>query len=131
MADMYGAIRSNEFKVIDRPAFVKWFNESVHFGHNIELWADADDGVTVAFGGYEQCPSAWPCKVLDANDPEVDDPNEAWRLHEFAAELCKYLAPGVEFRVLAAGNEKLRYVTVTQLIITHTRCEYNSICEGS
>ena len=131
MADMYGAIRSNEFKVVDRPKFVKWFNESVHFGHSVELWADYDDGVTVAFGGYEQYPSAWPCQVLDADDPEVDDPNEPWDLDEFAAELRKYLLPGSEFRVLAAGNKKLVYVAVTHLVISHTRCDYISIWEGS
>ena len=130
MADMYGAVRSNEFKVIDRPAFVKWFNESVHFGHSVELWADYDDGVTVAFGGYEQYPSAWPCQVLDADDPEVDDPKEAWGLDEFAVELRKHLAEGEEFRVIAAGHEKLRCVAVTHLTVTHEKCEYTSLYEG-
>lgn len=133
MADMYGAVRSNEFEVIDRSAFVEWFNNHVHFGHSIELWVvcDDDDGVTVAFGGYEQYPSAWPCQVLDADDPEVDDPNEAWDLDEFAAELRKHLAPGEEFRVLAAGHEKLRYVAVTHLVITHTEVKYESLYEGN
>lgn len=131
MADMYGAVRSNEFKVIDRPKFVEWFNNHVHFGHSIDLWDDYGNSVTVAFGGYEQYPSAWPCQILDGEDPEVDDPNEAWDLEEFAAELRKHLAPGEEFRVLAAGHETLRYVAVTYLVITHEKCDYTSLYEGN
>lgn len=129
MADMYGAVRSNDFKVNDAEAFVKWFNESVHFGHEIRLWPV--DTNTFVFGGYEQYPSAWPCQILDDEDPEVDDPNEAWDLDEFAAELRKHLAPGEEFRVLAAGNEKLRYVAVTHLVISHEKCDYTSLYEGN
>lgn len=129
MADMYGAVRSNVFEVNDAEAFTEWFNECVHFGHEIELWEV--DTNHLAFGGYEQYPSAWPCQKLDDEDPEVGDPNEAWDLEEFAAELRKHLAPDEEFRVLAAGHEKLRYVAMTHLVISHHRCDYTSLYEGN
>ncbi|MBA4282129.1 hypothetical protein, partial [Ralstonia sp.] len=88
MADMYGAVRSNWFKVKDFDAFQEWFDARVKFGDEIELWK-GEDG-TVAFGGYEQYPSAWPNHPPEDSDDEDDTFGGdivQWGLEEFAAQL--------------------------------------------
>ena len=124
MADMYGAIRSNVFKVKDVEAFTQWFEANVRFGYEIEVWGDAEG---VAFGAHEQYPNAYPMTVPS----EDDDENGEWDLEAFAVEVRKHLLPGEEFRVLAAGNEKLRYVAATHLIITHNKVDFVNLCEGN
>ena len=123
MADMYGAVRSSYFKVKDPAAFRTWFTENCHFGGNIELWVDSD---SVSFGGYEQYPNAYPMKPYDDNGNQQE-----WDLDEFATEVRKHLAQGAEFRVLAAGNEKLRYVAATHLVVTHDKVEFVDLYEGN
>ena len=110
MADMYGAVRSNIFKVKDVEKFKAWF-ATYHFGYEIELWVDDEEERTIGFGGYEQYPSAYP-RVMDSED----GPNDA-DLHAFAEQLCEHLQEGEVFAVTAGGNEKLRYVSFDQLII--------------
>jgi hypothetical protein len=137
MADMYGAVRSNEFRVKDPAAFVAWFKERVLFGDAIEVWDDG--GGVVSFGGYEQYPSAYPrtpgvgrlVEIDGQRFYEEDEQPGDWDLEEFAAEIRKHLEPGEEFRVLAAGNEKLRYVSATHLIVTHDTAEFHDYYEGN
>jgi hypothetical protein len=124
MADMYGAVRSNVFKVKNVEAFKTWFNENAYFGSEIEFWGDVDGGIT--FGGYEQYPSAYPRKPYDD-----DFEQEEWDLEAFATEVRKHLLPKEEFRVLAAGNEKLRYVAATHLAIDDTTAVYTDLYEGN
>lgn len=126
MADMYGAVRSNEFKVKDPKAFRKWFDENVIFGSGIQTWLEGEN--TMSFGGYEQYPNAYP------NKPAADDEDgysEQWNLDEFAKIVREHLLPGEEFRVLAAGHEKLRYVGATHLVVTHENVTYTNLCEGN
>lgn len=124
MADMYGAIRSNWFKVKNVDKFTKWFNKSVVFGGDIEVF---DDQVgVVAFGGYEQYPNAYPMRPVKGGEDQ-----EEWDLEAFAKAVRKHLLPGEEFRVLAAGNEKLRYVAATHLIVTHDKVTFNDYYEGN
>ena len=122
MADMYGAIRSNWFKVKDAEAFKAWFEENCHFGYEIELWCE--DG-RAAFGGYEQYPSAWPRYQDD--DEDVYD----YDLEYFAELVRVHLEDGEELRVLAAGNEKLRYVNATHLVVTHETVTFSDLTEGN
>lgn len=121
MADMYGAVRSNWFEVKDVEAFRAWFEESCHFGYEVELWFE---GNRAAFGGHEQYPSAWP-RYQD--DDDVHD----YDLEYFAELVRPHLADGEEFRVLAAGNEKLRYVNATHLIVTHEAVTFADWTEGN
>lgn len=109
MADMYGAVRSNNFQVKDAMAFKKWFIESCYFGGEIELWEDERN--TFAFGGYEQYPSAYPRKPLDEDSGEYPE----WSLDAFGLEFGRHLAEGHKLVVVAAGNEKLRYVAAQRL----------------
>jgi hypothetical protein len=110
MADMYGAVRSNIFKVKDVDRFTAWF-AAYHFGDEIELWVDSQEERTLAFGGYEQYPSAHP-RVTgpDGFPTDVD-------LRAFAQQLCEHLQEDEVFSVTAGGHEKLRYVSFDQLII--------------
>ena len=124
MADMYGAVRSNWFKVKDPSAFKKFFKEKCYFGGEIELFYQDPD--IFAFGGYEMYPSAYP---RFPNDCDRDW--EEWALTEFADEIRKHLCDGQEFRVLAAGDEKLRYVGVQHLVITKDTVVFNDYYEGN
>jgi hypothetical protein len=85
MADMYGAVRSNWFKVKDSAAFRAWFESRVRFGSEIEVWSEGYDGRTgadvVAFGGYEQYPSAYP---MMPGEPDVQKRIE--ELHAIATD---------------------------------------------
>ena len=132
MSDMYGAVRSNTFKVKDPATFREWFTTNTQFGESIELWEDADG--TFSFGGYEQYPNAYPRMPRwyeDENGDEVERDDTEWNLEEFAAAMRAYLCPGEEFRVLAAGHEKLRYVSATHLIVTHETVTFNDYYEGN
>jgi hypothetical protein len=135
MADMYGAMRSNWFKVKDPEAFRAWMRANVNFNGGYEIWIE-DEGV--AIGSETQYPNAWPNTLPACDLPEehpdydpYDGDTDAWDLEEFAAEIRKHLEPGEEFRVLAAGNEKLRYVSATHLIVTHDTAEFHNYYEGN
>jgi len=131
MSDMIGAVRSNTFKVKDVKAFTDWFNENVKFGEEVQLWPNSTD-TGMSFGGYEQYPNAYP-RRYEGNVEEDADSVEVveWDLEEFATEIRKHLLPGEEFRVLAGGHEKLRYVSFTHLIITHETAVFNNYYEGN
>ena len=132
MADMYGAIRSNEFQVKDPKAFKVWFEANVKFGEDIEFWNDYQDPNTVSFGGHGQYPCAWPNQlspITEDDDYDLDD--EQWDLDELAEEVRKHLCEGQEMRVLAAGHEKLRYVAATHLVISHTSVKFDQLYEGN
>ena len=109
MADMYGAVRSNSFKVKDVEKFKAWF-AAYYFGYDIELWVDDEQERILSFGGYEQYPSAH-LRRFDGDDVIDAD------LQAFAEELCRHLEEGEVFSVTAGGHEKLRYVSFDQLII--------------
>ncbi len=109
MADMYGAMCSNTFTVRDVTQFKAWF-ANYYFGDDIELFINEKER-HVCFGGYEQYPSAYPRQRDE--DGEMNDAD----LSVFAAGLCVHLVDGQIFNVVAGGNEKLRYVDFSQLII--------------
>lgn len=123
MADMYGAVCSNWFRVKDVAAFKAWFNESVSFGAWIEVFEK--EGSNLAIGGCEMHPSAFPMI------PTSDGDQGRWDLEEFATEMRKHLAEGHEFHVVTAGNEKLRYVAATHLGVTHSKVEFHDRYEGN
>ncbi|MGE3818894.1 MAG: hypothetical protein AB7I30_05620 [Isosphaeraceae bacterium] len=106
----------------DLTAFLEWFNR-YRFGDAIEIWTDRERR-TVAFGGYEQYPSAYPVKPdPEGFDEPLDDPEI------FARELAAHLEPGEVVNIVAGGNEKLRYVSFTQLIVAADHPE-RFVCRG-
>lgn len=130
MADMYGTIRSNTFKVKDVRAFKTWFNQYV-FGEDIDVWSHVtgmggpnDYSGTIDFGGDVQYPNAYPRQRvwntddgLPENEEDDDWEEEEADLDKFAAELRQHLQQGEVFYVIAGGAEKLRYVGFSELII--------------
>jgi len=121
MADMYGAVRSNDFRVKDVPAFEKWF-ANYRFGDNVEVWThlngvggSGDYSGDVSFGGEEQYPNAYPMKAYTDADPcpDIDEAD----LNVFARELREHLMPEEIFHVVSGGAENLRYVGCSELII--------------
>lgn len=126
MADMYGAMRSNEFRVKNVEAFRAWF-ENYIFGDETAFWVDKlnDDGSgTVSFGAEEQYPSAYPrFKKYDVEDGLVPDEDDDYDiegvpdLDAWAEELKAHLADGEVFQVVAGGNEKMRYVAYSELLV--------------
>lgn len=126
MADMYGAVRSNEFRVKNVEAFRTWFDK-YNFGNEIVFWVDKlnDDGSgTVSFGGEEAYPSAHPSyKAYDVDDgvtPNEDDYYDIVAVPDldvWADELKAHLADGEVFQVVAGGNEKMRYVAYSELLV--------------
>ncbi len=123
MADMYGALRSNWFTPVDVDACKRFLNEEVSFG-DTEIF-DHGDG-RLAIGGELQYPNASPMTPMDDDGNYVE-----YDLEAFATAMRKHLAPGEQFRVFAAGNEKLRYVAATHLVVTHESVVFNSYCEGN
>ena len=113
MADMYGAVRSNHIKCKDKAsalALQKLVTETYRFGFETEVWVD---GNVVAFGGHEQYPSAWP-KEPGSEEDQFEEAD----LGAFAAAVRPLMAKGAVLCVVAAGHEKLRYVSASQLIVT-------------
>lgn len=124
MADMYGAVRSNEFKVKNVKAFWEWMSNYI-FGNEIEFWDDKieeDGSGVVSFGGEEQYPTAYP-RFKMYEDPEAageDDWYDVEEVHDldaWAEELKAHLADGEIFQVVAGGNEKMRYVAYSELLV--------------
>jgi hypothetical protein len=114
---MYGAIRSNDFRVRNPAEFRRWFEENVTFGQGVELWSDvprigASD--VFCFGADAQYPMAHPQHPVEDSDSD----QEPWDLDEFAEALRLHLVEGEYLHVVAGGAEKLRYVGFTELLIT-------------
>lgn len=122
MSDMYGAVKSNTFKVKNLAKFKKWFDENASFGSETQTWFDAKDDCS--FGGDEQYPSAWPNKPYD---PESENDDLQWDLEAFAKELRPHLQKGEVFQVVSAGQEKLLYVAGGVLFIDATRAVYLNV----
>lgn len=137
MADMYGVVLANGFRVKNVAAFKEWF-KGYYFGDEIEVWVcceEPDGSGTVSFGGDEQYPSAYPrlpagreltTEELEAMglddedlypDDEVSEDIEEANLETFANELRQHLMPKEIFYVMSGGNEKMRYYLVQELII--------------
>jgi|GEM_PF-4844520 len=115
MSDMYGTVCSNDFKVKDVKSFTEWFNQ-FYFGENIDISITESERQLI-FGGDESYPSAYPRVIAD--DGEIEDVD----LSDFATQLCQHLEEGEVFNVVAGGNEKLRYVAFSQLIIAQAHTD--------
>lgn len=108
MADMYGSIVSNAFRVKDSAAFRQWFN-GYYFGEGITLHIDNDH--YAYFAADQQYPCAYPRVMGEEGDTEDAD------LAAFARELCGHLMEGEIFNLVAGGKEKHNYAAFSQLVI--------------
>lgn len=118
MANYECVTRSNYFRVKDPEAF-KEFMSRVYGGDAIDLWENKqeDDTLLFGFGVFGDI-----CGYCAADGDDEDGDYEA-----FCAELQKYVAEDDAIIILESGNEKLRYVTGSAVIITSTEIEYLDI----
>lgn len=123
MADMYGAVRSDWFCVKDPDKF-RLFFDKYKFGSEIEIWQNKEDPSCFAFGGEEQYPSAFP-------QIETEDGFEDADLEQFCKEMQTHLKENERFVVVAAGNEKLRYVACNVLFVSNKGFDWFSISSDS
>ena len=118
MADMYGSILSSHFRVKDTEAFWEWLKHYSFGSCNVEFYVSDPEQKLVSFGSADaQYPSAYPQKnVYDENseDMELEDID----INVFAKEFCEHLQDGEIVNIVAGGNEKLRYVSFDQLVIS-------------
>ena len=119
MADMYGAVCSNWFRVKDPVAFEEWFEKNCYFGDDIELRIEADG--RCAFGGYEQYPSAYPRIPPGDDDTYIGE----WDVDLFAEAIRPFFADDQQtLTVVSAGHEKLRYVAAQRLRVGMHFCDF-------
>lgn len=125
MANYCCTIRTNYFHVKDETAF-RSFMERVYGSEDaIKLWEKQDDEgrSTFAFGCYGGIAG-----IRDAEDDEDDDLEET-AFDRFLEKLQQCVAENDAIIILEAGNEKMRYVVGTALILTSKVCEFLDIAE--
>lgn len=116
MANYACASRTNYFRVTDETRYETLFNHLCS-EDSIEDMSETRDGVIYhAFGCYSSI------DYYDDSDPDsMDD------IGVFAKELQKIMPDDDAFILFESGNEKLRYVTGTALIVTKNDIEQLSI----
>lgn len=143
MSSMYGAVRSDWFEVRDIEAFKSWFETYVSFGDEIEIFIHPEKKNCVAFGGYEECPSARPRCDSDAADTapkhyvfEDDDDGlyVSWDLDSFADEMREHLVENEQLKVVATCHEGHKgpcYVGAQMLIVTRHEHRFERFSAGN
>ena len=116
MANYTCASRTNYFRVTDEAEYEKLFN-CLCSEDSIEDMSETRNGVIYhAFGSYGSI------DYCDDSDPDSMDDIEV-----FAKKLQKIMPDDDAFILFESGNEKLRYVTGTALIVTKNSIEYLSL----
>ena len=121
MANYCCATRTNYFRVKDPDAF-RTFMSNVHTDEGrLDIWEEEKDGHTVfGFGGYGQ--------ILGI--PIYDDPDECpydYDYEEFVNGLADHIADDDAVIVLESGNEKLRYLVGSAMVVTSKDSRYMEI----
>lgn len=124
MANYYGTTRTNYFHVKDADAFRSFMSKVVVDEDSIHLWEDTDrDGNLVfGFGCYGSILGLPPEDVDDENDFDFD-----FDYDEFIDKLSEHLVKGDAAIIVEIGNEKLRYLTGSAMIVTENDSEYLDI----
>src|SRR5437016_4486460 len=89
MADMYGTLASNWFRVKDVTAFKAWLEKECSFSCDIEF--AQDDGKLLIHGGG-MYPRALPERVEATLEDEDECDAELWDAQKFARALRDHLA---------------------------------------
>jgi hypothetical protein len=140
MSSMYGAVSSDWFEVRDVEAFKAFFETYVLFGDEIEIFIHPEKKNFVAFGGYEEYPYAHPrCDMDIAEDApehyvfedEDDGLSVGWDLDSFADAMREHLVANEQLKVVAAGNNDLRYVGASMLIVSHHEHRFERFSAGN
>lgn len=124
MANYCCAIRTNYFHVKNPDAFREFMKTVVASEDNVSLWEDKDsEGHTVfGFGCYS---SILGVPTTDEEDEEYEYLEYGY--DEFITGLSEHVAENDAIIILESGNEKLRYVIGTAMIVTSNAAEYLDI----
>ncbi len=122
MANYCCAVRTNYFHVKDPEAFRKFMDTVVACEDSVSVWEEKDkDGRTVfGFGCYSSILGVLPEGVEEDEDFDYD-------YDEFVNGLADHVAENDAIIILESGNEKLRYLVGSAMVITSTDSEYLDI----
>jgi len=122
MANYCCATRTNYFHVKDPVAFKEFMNRVCADEDAVDVWEEKDEnGDTVfGFGCYGSILGVEPDGVENNEDFDYD-------YEEFIQGLSECVADDDAVIVMESGNEKLRYLVGSALIVTSTDNDYYEI----
>lgn len=120
MANYCCTVRTNYFHVKDEAEFRSLMEQVYGSEDSIEVWEKPDDEGSTMFG--------FGCYGGIAGIGDADDEKES-AFDRFLEKLQQCVAENDAIIILEAGNEKMRYVVGTALILTNKACEYLDIAE--
>lgn len=121
MANYCCTIRTNYFYVKDEAEFRSLMEQVYGSEDAVEVWEKRDDEGNTTFG--------FGCYGGIAGIRDADDDLEETAFDRFLEKLQQCVAENDAVIILEAGNEKMRYVVGTALILTNKACEYLDIAE--
>lgn len=123
MANYCCTIRTNYFHVKNELEFRSLMEQVYGSEDTIEVWEKRDDGGSTMFG--------FGCYggIAGIRDTDEDDDLEETAFDRFLEKLQQCVAEDDAVIILEAGNEKMRYVVGTALILTNKACEHLDIAE--
>ena len=123
MANYCCTIRTNYFHVKNEAEFRSLMEQVYGSEDAVEVWKKQDDegNTTFGFGCYGG--------IAGIRDMDEDDDLEETAFDRFLEKLQQCVAENDAIIILEAGNEKMRYVVGTALILTNKACEYLDIAE--
>ena len=124
MANYCCAVRTNYFHVKDDAKFRLLMERVYGSEDSIEIWerADGEGQTTFAFGCYG---SIAGLREMDEEDDDLEDT----AFDRFLEKLQQCVAENDAVIILEAGNEKMRYIVGSALILTSKACECLDIAE--
>lgn len=126
MANYCCAVRTNYFHVKDPEAFRKFMKKVVACEDNVSVWEEKDNAGNTVFG-FGCYSSILGVLVHEEECDEDDYDYDDYDFNEFVYGLSELVADDDAIIILESGNEKLRYVTGSALVITSTDNEYMEI----
>lgn len=124
MANYESCIRTNYFHVNDPEEFKKYMRRVYGTEDSVELWEekDSDGNPVFGFGTMGGIGGVYP-EVESTEDIEDSDYDTVINdLHTFVAD-------GDAIIILECGNEKLRYIVGSAIVITKDQCESLDIAD--
>lgn len=121
MANYCCAIRTNYFRVKDPEEFREFMKTVSACEDNVALWEETDSNGVLRFG--------FGCYSSILGVPALDEEDEDYEYYEydydeFVTGLSERVAEDDAIIIMESGNEKLRYVIGTALVITSKETEY-------
>lgn len=121
MANYYCSVRTNYFHVKDPEAFREFMQTVVTCEDDVHVWEEIDRNgdLTFGFGCYGSVLGVIT-NGTDGDEEYEDD----YDFEEFVYQLSEHVAPGDAVIMMEVGNEKLRYLVGSALVITENHFEY-------